>query len=219
MGMPGQASRAILGVATTALSSTAAPLLAALLLLAPHRLEAQTDAAASAVRATLAAAERTAAGEGSRNEKLARLRELARTLFDTEAMAENALGDVLAARPPEEQKAFVSLYDEYVVRAYLQKLLFFRDPHFAVAPTERRPAGDALVRTRIRTERDEYSVDYVLREAGGRWRATDIVVEGVSLSHNHGEQFRSLLRHESFEELLDRMRRKVESQRLSEAGS
>ena len=183
----------------------------------PSPLEAPD--AARAVRETLAAAERTVAGEGSHNEKLARLREIARTLFDTEAMAENALGDVLAALPPEEQQAFFRLYDEYVVRAYLQKLLFFRNPHFTVAPTERRPTGDALVRTHIRTERDEYSVDYVLREVGGRWMATDIVVEGVSLSHNHGEQFRSLLRNESFEELLERLRRKVESQRLREAGS
>jgi len=207
-----------LGIAAIASSAAAAPLLAAALLLAPLTLEAQNDGAVRAVRQTLAAAERTVSGEGSRNEKLARLREISRTLFDTEAMAENALGDVLALQPPKERQDFLGLYDEFVVRAYLQKLLLFRAPRFAVAPAEQRD-GETVVRTRIRTERDEYRVDYVLHETGGRWLASDIVVEDVSLCRNHGEQFRSLLRHESFEELLARMRRKLEWQRPGEAGS
>ena len=209
-----------LGSEALAFSRAATLILATALLLAPTALEAQIDAAARAVRETLGAAERTVAGEGQRDEKLARLREISRTLFDTEAMAENALGDVLAVQRPEDRQAFFDLYGEFVVRAYLQKLLFFRSPHFTISPGERRPAGDAVVvRTRIRTGRDEYSVDYVLRETRGRWLATDVVVEGVSLSRNHGEQFRSLLRHESFQDLLERMRRKVEAQRLREAGS
>ena len=39
--------------------------------------------------------------------------------------------------------------------------------------------------------------------------ATDVIVEGISLSDNYYEQFSSLLRGRSFEELLDLMRRKT----------
>src|SRR5262249_39321706 len=217
-GPPLHASRTTLGIAVIASSPAASALLVAALFLSPSRLEAETDAPARAVRETLDAAERTVESPGSRDEKLARLDEIARTLIDTEGMAENALGDVLAVQPPEARQAFIGLYEEYVVRAYLQKLLLFRNARFAVAPAEQR-AGETLVRTRIRTERDEYRVDYALHETGGRWRAVDIVVEGVSLCRNHGEQVRSLLSRESFEELLERIQRKVEWQRLHEAGS
>lgn len=188
-------------------------------LLAGHAVaDARSHPAARAVRVTLEAAEDAVAGEGTRNEKLIALRAIARTLFDTEAMGRVALGDVLTEQPIESRQAFYALYDEFVVRAYLQKLLFFRNPRFGFAPTEER-GDDVLVRTRIRTDKDDYFVDYVLAERDGRWLATDIMVEGVSLSRNHGEQFRSLLRHESFDELLERMRRKVDRQRQREAAS
>ena len=48
-----------------------------------------------------------------------------------------------------------------------------------------------------------------MRLADGHWRATDIVVEGISITDNYREQFESLLRTHSFAELLERMRRKT----------
>jgi ABC-type transporter MlaC component len=46
--------------------------------------------------------------------------------------------------------------------------------------------------------------------------AADIIVEGVSLADNYGEQFESVLRNRSFEELLDLMRRKLHRLRESD---
>jgi ABC-type transporter MlaC component len=49
----------------------------------------------------------------------------------------------------------------------------------------------------------------MLRE-GDQWRASDVVVEGVSMTSNYSDQFASLLRERSIDELIDLMRRKVE---------
>jgi ABC-type transporter MlaC component len=63
------------------------------------------------------------------------------------------------------------------------------------------------------TRKDVYHVTYEMRREGGRWLATNIIVEGVSLTSNYASQFASVLRDRSFEELLELMRRKVRGYR------
>jgi phospholipid transport system substrate-binding protein len=160
------------------------------------------------VRTTLARAREVVLGEASRSEQLAALHDLARELLDTRDMGRRALGTTLAAQPSAQQEEFFELFDEFIVRAYLRRLILFRNPRFAFRPT--RADGDAAkVRTKILTENDEFYIDYEMHRRDGRWLATDIVVEGISLCDNYGEQFTSVLRNRTFGELLDLMRRKL----------
>jgi len=166
------------------------------------------DAALEVVRETLAAAREVVNAEGTREEKLGSLRGVARDILDTRAMGRRAVGEALADQPPERQEEYFELFDHVIVRAYLQKLLLFRKPEFGYRKP-RREGDVVIVGTKIITTNDEYYVDYEMRERDGRWVATDVIVEGISLSDNYYEQFSSLLRGRSFEELLDLMRRKT----------
>lgn len=169
---------------------------------------ATSDGAVAAVKKTLDAALAIARAGGSRDENLAALRAVARGFLDTRAMGRRAMENVLAAQPPEQQEAYFALFDELIVRAYLQKLLLFRDPQFAYG--EAQGDGDVVtVRTKIITAKDEYHVDYEMRQRDGHWAATDVIVEGISLTDNYRSQFASLLRDRSFQELLDLMRSKT----------
>jgi phospholipid transport system substrate-binding protein len=164
--------------------------------------------AVAAVKKTLDAALDIARASGSRDEHLASLRTVAKDILDTRAMGRRAIGDSLAAQPPAQQEEYLALFDEVIVRAYLQKLLLFREPHFGYG--EPRQNGDVLiVPTTIATSKDEYHVDYEMRERNDRWVATDVIVEGISLTDIYRDQFASLLRDRSFEELLELMRRKT----------
>jgi phospholipid transport system substrate-binding protein len=170
---------------------------------------AAPEAALEVVRETLAAAREVANGEGTRDEKLDSLRGVARGILDTRAMGIRAGGEALAAQPPELQEEYFELFDHVIVRAYLAKLLLFRKPRFGYRKP--RHEGDVvIVGSKVITTKDEYYVDYEMRELDGRWVATDVIVEGISLSDNYYEQFSSLLRGRSFEELLDLMRRKTQ---------
>jgi phospholipid transport system substrate-binding protein len=160
------------------------------------------------VKKTLDAALAIARAGGTRDENLASLRAAARDILDTRAMGRRAMGDVLAAQPPDQQEAYLELFDQVIVRAYLQKLLLFRDPHFGY-DEPRRQVDVVIVRTTIVTSKDEYHVDYEMREHQGHWVATDVIVEGISLTEIYKDQFSSLLRNRSFAELLDLMRSKV----------
>jgi phospholipid transport system substrate-binding protein len=169
---------------------------------------AASDEAVAAVKKTLAAALEVARAGGTRDEKLLSLRGVARDILDTRAMGRRAMGDVLAAQPPEQQEEYLELFDRLMIRAYLQKLLLFRNPRFGYGKPQRK--GDVvIVATTIITSNDEYHVDYEMREREGRWGATDVIVEGISLTQNYHAQFSSLLRDRSFAELLDLMRRKT----------
>jgi phospholipid transport system substrate-binding protein len=160
------------------------------------------------VKRTLDRALAIAQASGTRDENLASLRAVARDILDTHAMGRRAMGDVLAAQPPAQQAEYLDLFDEVIVRAYLQKLLLFRAPRFSYGDARR--AGDAvIVSTRIATAKDEYRVEYEMRQQGGRWLATDVILEGISLSDNYKSQFRGLLRDRSFAELLELMRAKT----------
>jgi phospholipid transport system substrate-binding protein len=186
-----------------------------MLVLAPALLgAAPADEALAVVRKTLAAALEIVRAGGTRDEKLVSLRAVARDMLDTRAMGRRALGDVLAAQPPQQQEEYLELFDHLIVRAYLQKLLLFRNPRFSYQPP-RRDGDVVIVRTKIVTPKDEYQVDYEMREREGRWVATDVIVEGIGLTENYREQFSSLLRDRSFAELLDLMRRKTQLVRES----
>src|SRR5262245_9952693 len=181
--------------------------------LAPVLLHASPPQDAVAlVRKALDGAAAIAKRGGDRNESLAALRSAVREILDTKAMGRRAIGDVLAAQPPEQQAEYLDLFDEVIVHAYLSKLLLFRDPRFEYSPPVRRD-GSLIVRTRIVTAKDEYRVDYEMQEHDERWLATDILVEDISLTQNYHAQFASLLRDHTFAELVGLMRSKTQAAR------
>jgi phospholipid transport system substrate-binding protein len=160
------------------------------------------------VKKTLEAALAIARAGGDRDQNLAALHNVARDILDTRTMGRRAMGEVLAAQPQAQQDEYLQLFDELMVRAYLSKLLLFRNPKFSY--DEPRRNGDvAIVPTRIETSKDEYKVDYEMRQHDGRWVATDVIVEGISLTRSYKDQFESVLKGRSFSELLDLMRAKV----------
>src|SRR5262249_51350739 len=97
------------------------------------------------------------------------------------------------------------------IRTYVQRLLLFDAPDFSYGQ-EKITGDSATVGTQIITPRDRFEVDYVLRHGADGWRATDILVENVSLAQNFRAQFDSALAKDSFDGLLDRLRKKLGSE-------
>lgn len=175
----------------------------------------ENDPAARTLMTALSRATRLVASDATRPEKLEGLRQVSLGLIDAPSMANATLGAVLEARAPEEQQEFNDLFAELIVRAYLQKLLFFRKPRFGFARLD--GAGDRVtVYTRILTPKESYSVTYDMRSFESAWRATDIRVEGVSLMQNYTAQFQSYLERNTFDDLMNLLRRKVHGMRQSE---
>ncbi len=168
-----------------------------------------SDGPTATVRDALAKATAVSRTDQTRDQQLEGLRALARQLVDTRSMGQRALGSAFNDRSLEQQEEFLRLFDELIVRAYLQKLLLFRDPKFRFRPEDRR--GDVvLVVTDVVMGSNAYEVGYEMRQEQQRWLATDIIVEGISLISSYSDQFVSVLKTRSFDDLLALMRRKVD---------
>jgi phospholipid transport system substrate-binding protein len=69
--------------------------------------------------------------------------------------------------------------------------------------------GYALVRTEIVNKRDlNFEIEYRLSTNKGNWEAYDIVIEGVSLVNNYRTQFNKIIRQESYEALVKKLKLK-----------
>jgi phospholipid transport system substrate-binding protein len=190
--------------------------LAVLVATVAHGAVAAPGGAVDAVRDTLDKARAIVLTEDSREQKLAALHELARHLMDTREMGRRAIGPRLDEQPAAKQEEFFNLFDELIVRSYLQKLLFFRQPRFAFGQEEK-AQDTVIVHTRILTDKDEFYVNYEMHQRDGSWLASDVVIENISLAQNYAQQFQELLRSRSFDELLELMRGKVAGLRAKAA--
>jgi len=147
-------------------------------------------------------------GPGDRTEKLHALSDLLRGFLDTDALARLAAEKHLAGRSDAEVKEFLTLFHEFFVRTYVQRLLLFDAPGFEYGK-ETITGDTARVGTQVVTTGDRFAVDYTLHRETEGWRATDIEVEGVSLAKNFRSQFDAAVAKDSFQGLLDRLRAKV----------
>ena len=176
---------------------------------APAPGAASDDGPMAVTRRVLEKSHDIVVGPGDRKQKLVALNELLRSFLDTEALSRQAMGTHLDGRTPAEVGEFLRLFRELFVRTYVQRLLLFESPDFAYG-AETISGRDATVGTEIVTPRDRFAVDYRMRKSPAGWRATDILVEDVSIARNFRAQFDAALAKDSFQGVLGRLRKKLD---------
>jgi phospholipid transport system substrate-binding protein len=177
----------------------------------PAAAAAGTSDPLALTRSVLTRSNEIVRGPGDRKQKLQELSDLLRGFLDTNALARLAAGKNLDGRSPAEVDEFLKLFHEFFVRTYVQRLLLFDAPEFAFGQ-ETVEGDQARVATEVVTPGDRFAVDYQMHRNPEGWRATDIIVEGVSLARNFRSQFDAAVAKDSFQGLLDRLRAKVQSQ-------
>jgi phospholipid transport system substrate-binding protein len=141
------------------------------------------------------------------NQKLAALNDLLQGFLDTDTMGRRALDRHWQSFSPGQQAEFLKLFRELFQRTYVQKLLLFDRPDFEYIGEET-TQDYVRVDTAIVTPRDEFAVTYQFQKRDGKWMASDIQIEDLSLTTNFRRQLDHLLSKSSVQNVLDRMRRK-----------
>jgi phospholipid transport system substrate-binding protein len=152
---------------------------------------------------------------GKAQERRAEIRKVVGERFDFEEMAKRSLALHWRKRIPEERKEFVSLFSDLLERTYIKKIETYTDEK--ILYTDEKIEGNyAVVKTKIITKSNvEVPIDYRLLNENGDWKVYDVVVEGVSLINNYRSQFNDIIRRDSYEELVKRMKNK-EQEKLSQ---
>lgn len=129
--------------------------------------------------------------------------------FSYEEMSRRALGAHWNKLDEAKRKEFVTLFQRHLSNAYAGKIEGYKGEqiHFL---NERLEEGFAEVRSKIVTEKVEIPLDYRLINKSGDWRVYDVIVDGVSLVNNYRGQFNRIIRSSSYEDLVEKLRKKSE---------
>jgi len=129
--------------------------------------------------------------------------------FNFLEMSRRALGAEWNKRTPEEQNDFAASFQTLLASTYLGKIENYSGEK--VQYLKEVVDGEyADVYTKIDNGKTAVDILYKMEMASGDWRVYDVVVEGTGLVQNYREQFRRIIRKESFAELTRQLREKAE---------
>jgi phospholipid transport system substrate-binding protein len=126
--------------------------------------------------------------------------------FDYTEMSKRALAAYWVPLTANERSEFVELFKSFLSDRYAEKIESYSGEQVAYL-SERIEKNDyAEVRTELRSTKIGIPMDYRLHKKDGTWHAYDLVVDGVSLVKNYRSQFEKIIRSDSYQELVRRLR-------------
>jgi phospholipid transport system substrate-binding protein len=137
-----------------------------------------------------------------------KIRAVVDNYFDFDGIAKNALGPHWKQQPNEKQQEFTRDFGQLLFNAYIRKIERYTNEKITYNQTQ--TGGDyAVVRALVVGDQvGEIPIDYHLRLQGGNWKVYDVVIEGVGLVTNYRSQFDEILSRNSFDDLLNQLKRK-----------
>ena len=131
--------------------------------------------------------------------------------FDWEEFSRRALARHWRDQTNEDRQEFVSLFSSLLEQTYKDQVAK-HDVNEILYDAEEMDGNYGQVRVRIVTsENKEYPVNYRVMMKNNEWFVYDVSVEGISLVSNYRVQFRDILRNQSFQDLLQRLKEKINS--------
>jgi phospholipid transport system substrate-binding protein len=151
-------------------------------------------------------------GSDKDRERAQQIRKAVDERFDWEEMSKRTLARHWKDRTPREREEFIMLFGRLLERTYLDKVEGYSGEKVLYAE-EKVEGSYAVVAVKIITkEETEIRVAYRLKKKEGEWMVNDISIEGVSLVNNYRKQFQSIMTRSSYDDLIQRLRSKVEGE-------
>jgi phospholipid transport system substrate-binding protein len=136
------------------------------------------------------------------------LRRIAEGILDVEEISRRSLGRHWDERTPAERAEFTQAFARLLERAYIAKIQTYTGERVAVLG-DTVEGEQATVKTRIVTKQaTEIPVEYRMLRRGDRWRAYDVVIDGISLVANYRVQFDKVIKRTSYQQLVRQVRDK-----------
>jgi phospholipid transport system substrate-binding protein len=134
-------------------------------------------------------------------------------LLDFQELARLSLGKHWTERSEKERAEFTGILRDLIERNYVKQLRSNLDYKLDYK-SEQASGETALVKTAVKVEKNgrvtEVLIDYKLRKGKGGWMVYDVVTDEVSIVDNYRSQFNRIIRKESYEALVKKMRRKLD---------
>ena len=152
---------------------------------------------------------KSAAAEETKREKL---RIIYEHMFDDVELSKRALARHWNSINNTQRREFVQLFRQVIEKTYIDHILSYSNEKIVFDSETMVSAGKAEVQTRIVTSSKEIPVFYRMIVNGDEWKVYDVVIENVSMDLNYRSQFNDILAKNTFEQLLEILRKKVKMQ-------
>jgi len=141
------------------------------------------------------------------------IRQIIKQSFDFNLMAQNSLGSTYGSLGTGQRQEFVSTFTYLFQDSYTRMVLEFLKKETIKYDRERREGKGARVDTQMVRTNETIPVDYLMRPQGQGWLLYDVIVDGVSILDTYQRQFSQVIRTNSFQFLLNRMKTQVQALR------
>jgi phospholipid transport system substrate-binding protein len=142
-------------------------------------------------------------------ERQEKLRNLANTSFDFTAMSRSALGYHWKSLNDQQKKDFVQTFSSFIEDSYLSKIQDYTGFDVQFTGESQPDPGVAQVKSSIiQPGKQPVPVNYMLRQASGKWLVYDVTVDNISIIANYRNQFNRVMNNKGFDTLLSDLKSK-----------
>ncbi len=129
--------------------------------------------------------------------------------FDFKVMAKRILATNWHKASDEQRRRFIDLFTRLLTRTYWGRIRDYRDEQVEYRGERIKKGRYARVDTEIVTADKRIPITYRLLNRKGRWKAYDVIIEGVSLVQNFRTSYQAIVRKEGIDGLLQQMAAKT----------
>jgi phospholipid transport system substrate-binding protein len=132
----------------------------------------------------------------SSEEREKRFRDLFTKNFDIPGIGQFVLGLHWRRATPEQRREFLALFEDFIVKSYAKQFGEYSGDEFRTNQIIRVSDTDTLVSSQLRPSADKQvvRVDWRVRASDSSYKIVDVVVEGISMSVTHRDEFAAVIR-------------------------
>jgi phospholipid transport system substrate-binding protein len=148
---------------------------------------------------------------GPISDKQAQLRQIVDRIVDVDAVARFCLGRYWRTASPEQQRQYLDLFHQVLLKSVITNLGNYQGVSFAVGRTVASDSDFTVSTVVSRAGTAPANVQWVVSMAGGAPRIVDLIAEGTSLRLTQRSDYAAYLAHngDNLQALLDAMRQKL----------
>ncbi len=146
----------------------------------------------------------------SLEQKEAQVRALLSDSFDVKLIGRFVVGQTWKSMNEEQREAYISLFEEWVLRTYSKRLGGYSDQKFEITGAKSLNADEALVSTRImRPNAPPLEAGWRVRGNSQEYKIIDVVVSGVSMVVTQRSEFSAVIQRQGIDGLIETLRLQV----------
>lgn len=153
--------------------------------------------------------------KNTQQQRADKFREILIDTFDLPTIGRFVIGRYWNTATPEQQKEYMRLFGDLVIRTYGDRLTLYTGEGFVVTGARQESEKDTIVTSQI-THPDgsqPTSIDWRVRQRDGKLGVIDVMVEGVSLSVTQRQEYAAVVQNNGgqIEGLLSLMRNQLQA--------